>query len=54
MRVKESLDQPALDAAIELLDDLLDPESDGHSVTQEFRTRAFVIRSMLERLRERL
>ena len=44
---------PALDAAIDLLNDLLDPEGSGHAVPQELRTRAYVARDMLERSRRR-
>ncbi len=44
---------PALDAAIELLDDILNPEVSGHTIPQELRTRAYVARSMLERARRR-
>jgi hypothetical protein len=44
---------PALDVAIELLNDLLDPERSGHAISQELRTRAYVARSMLERVRIR-
>jgi len=44
---------PALDVAIDLLNDLLDPEGSGHAVPQELRTRAYVARDMLERSRRR-
>jgi hypothetical protein len=44
---------PALDAAIDLLNDFLDPEGSGHAVPQELRTRAYVARDMLERSRRR-
>jgi len=44
---------PALDAAIDLLDDLLDPEGCGHTIPQDLRTRAYVAREMLERSRRR-
>jgi hypothetical protein len=44
---------PALDVAIDLLDDLLDPEVCGHAIPQDLRTRAYVAREMLERSRRR-
>ena len=44
---------PGLDAAIELLDDILDPEVSGHSLPQDIRNRAYVAREMLERQRRR-
>jgi hypothetical protein len=44
---------PTLDAAIELLDDLLNPDGYGHAIPQDLRTRAYVARSMLERVRRK-
>lgn len=44
---------PALDVAIDLLDDLLDPESSGHAIPQDLRTKAYVARAMLERARRK-
>ena len=44
---------PALDAAIDLLNDLLNPDSSGHAIPQDLRTRAYVARTMLERVRRR-
>jgi hypothetical protein len=44
---------PALDAAIELLNDLMDPDGSGHAIPQELRTRAYVARAMLERVKRR-
>lgn len=44
---------PALDAALELLDEICSPEIFGHAIPQDLRTRAYVIRSMLERMRHR-
>lgn len=44
---------PALDAAIELMNEILHPEGLGHALPQEARTRAYVVRQMLERLRVR-
>jgi hypothetical protein len=44
---------PALDVAIDLLNDLLDPDGSGHAIPQDLRTRAYVARAMLERSRRR-
>lgn len=44
---------PALDAAIDLMNDILHPEGLGHALPQEARTRAYVVRQMLERLRQK-
>ena len=44
---------PGLDAAIELLDDILDPEVSGHALPQDILNRAYVAREMLERQRRR-
>jgi hypothetical protein len=45
---------PALDACLDLVKDLLHPEVFGHSVPNEVKTRAFVVRAMLERLKARM
>jgi hypothetical protein len=44
---------PAIDVALELLDDMLNPEVDGHAVSQELRIRAYVARDMLKRAKRR-
>jgi hypothetical protein len=44
---------PAIDVALELLNDMLDPEVDGHAVSERLRIRAYVARDMLERARRR-
>ena len=44
---------PAIDVALELLNDMLDPEKDGHAISQELRTRAYVAKDMLERAKRR-
>ena len=44
---------PAIDAAIELFDDILDPEVSGHALPQDIRNRAYVAREMLDRQRRR-
>jgi hypothetical protein len=44
---------PALDAAIDLLTDLMDPDGSGHAIPQDLRTRAYVARAMLERVKRR-
>lgn len=41
--------EPALVAAIELMDDLLSPEVYGHAIPQDAHTRALVVRAMLRR-----
>jgi len=45
---------PALDACLDLVKDLLHPEVFGHSVPNEVKTRAFVVKTMLERLKARM
>jgi hypothetical protein len=45
---------PAIDACLDLVKDLLHPEVFGHSVPAEVKTRAFVVRAMLERLKARM
>ena len=45
---------PALDACLDLVKDLLHPEVFGHSVPAEVKTRAFVVKTMLERLKTRI
>jgi hypothetical protein len=41
--------EPALVAAIELMDDLLSPEVYGHAIPADAHARAFVVRAMLRR-----
>lgn len=45
---------PALDACLDLVKDLLHPEVFGHAMPDEVKSRAFVVRSMLERLKARI
>jgi hypothetical protein len=45
---------PALDACLDLVKDLLHPEVFGHAIPDEVKTRAFVVRTMLERLKARM
>jgi hypothetical protein len=45
---------PAIDACLDLVNDLLHPEVYGHAIPSEVKTRAFVVRKMLERLKARL
>ncbi len=45
---------PAIEACLDLVNDLLHPEVFGHSIPTEVKSRAFVIRSMLERLKDRI
>jgi hypothetical protein len=44
---------PALEACLDLVKDLLDPDMFGHAIPDEIKARAFVVRSMLERLKAR-
>ena len=44
---------PAIDACLDLVKDLLDPDMFGHAIPDEVKARAFVVRSMLERLKAR-
>jgi len=44
----------ALDACLDLVKDLLHPEVFGHSIPNEVKTRAFVVKTMLERLKARM
>jgi len=41
--------EPALEAAIEFMDDLLSPEVYGHAIPTDAHTRALVVRIMLKR-----
>jgi hypothetical protein len=45
---------PALDACLDLVKDLLHPEVFGHAIPSEVKARAFVVRTMLERLKARM
>ena len=44
---------PALEACLDLVKDLLDPDMYGHATTDEVKARAFVVKTMLERLKAR-
>ena len=44
----------ALEACLDLTIALTSPEGFGHATTQEIRTHAFVVRTMLERLKARM
>jgi hypothetical protein len=44
----------ALDACLDLVKDLLSPEVFGHAMPDEVKSRAFVVRAMLERLKARM
>jgi hypothetical protein len=44
----------ALDACLDLVKDLLHPEVFGHSIPNDVKTRAFVVKTMLERLKARI
>jgi hypothetical protein len=47
--MSEPVLEPALVAAIELMDDLLSPEVYGHAIPKDAHTRAFVVRAMLRK-----
>lgn len=45
---------PAIDACLDLVKDLLHPEVYGHAIPTEVKARAFVVKTMLERLKARM
>jgi hypothetical protein len=45
---------PALEASLDLVNDLLHPEVYGHAIPSEVKARAFVVKTMLERLKARM
>jgi hypothetical protein len=45
---------PALNACLDLVKDLLHPEVFGHAIPDDVKTRAFVVKTMLERLKQRM
>jgi hypothetical protein len=45
---------PAIEASLDLVKDLLHPEVYGHAIPDEVKTRAFVVKTMLERLKARM
>jgi hypothetical protein len=47
--MSEPVLEPALEAAIEFMDDLLSPEVYGHAIPTDAHTRALVVRIMLKR-----
>ena len=44
----------AIDACLDLVNDLLHPEVYGHAIPSEVKARAFVVKTMLERLKARM
>ena len=44
----------ALEASLDLVNDLLHPEVYGHAIPSEVKARAFVVKTMLERLKARM
>ena len=44
----------ALEASLDLVKDLLHPEVFGHAIPSEVKARAFVVKTMLERLKARM
>lgn len=45
---------PALEACLDLVNDMVHPEAFGHAIPDELKTRAFVIKTMLERFKARI
>jgi hypothetical protein len=45
---------PSIDALLDLVKDLLHPEVYGHAIPDEVKARAFVVKTMLERLKARM
>jgi len=45
---------PALDACLDLVKDLLHPEVYGHAIPTEVKAHAYVVKTMLERLKTRI
>ena len=44
---------PAIEACLDLVKDMVHPEEFGHAIPDELKTRAFVVKTMLERLKAR-
>jgi len=44
----------ALEACLDLVNDLLHPEVFGHAIPNEVKARAYVVKTMLERLKARM
>jgi hypothetical protein len=47
--MSQTIFEAAIEAAIELMDDLLSPEMYGHAIPEDVHTRVFVVRSILRR-----
>jgi hypothetical protein len=45
---------PALEACLDLVKDLLHPEVFGHAIPDEVKSHAYVVKTMLERLKARM
>jgi hypothetical protein len=45
---------PALDACLDLVQDILSPEVYGHAIPSEVKAHAYVVKTMLERLKARM
>ena len=45
---------PALEACLDLVKDLLHPEVFGHAMPDDVKSRAYVVKTMLERLKARM
>jgi hypothetical protein len=45
---------PAIDACLDLVKDLLHPDEYGHAMPDDVKSRAYVVKTMLERLKARI
>ena len=45
---------PAIDACLDLVKDLLHPDEYGHAMPDDVKSRAYVVKIMLERLKARM
>jgi hypothetical protein len=45
---------PAIDACLDLVKDLLHPDEYGHAMPDDVKSRAYVVKTMLERLKARM
>ena len=45
---------PAIDACLDLVSAMVDPEIYGYAINKDVRTHAYVVKTMLERLKARM
>jgi len=45
---------PAIEACLDLVKDLLHPEVFGHAIPNDVKARAYVVKTMLQRLKARM